>query len=450
MVEVEPERIESELESALPGIEVEATVKDEILTITTELAEDSPLTLKPGKEMPGVRGGVDYAEDLKEELKEHYFENFTEESLEEAGAEMPKKKTEQKPKGVVTVLKNVAEDVKASKITKASAEARATDVVLDWINEEFPGEFEEAGVDVDWHAREYRLSARVSPSAKPNYVDYSFAHSAPMEEPGELLNGFRELRKLLRKDLTEHPEITERMDYLRKARKARLEAGELDIERLLFPAEEMRTINSVSPEEVTSIFVMHGMVSKRLWAAQHVMNCKEGMSAVCAMVEDMVAAGPGGMVNPAKWEALNEAWEEYQEGTFDAVSFVEEQVEFVSKEEEERKKLLEAWPTIPAGWEPVSEMEIKRSDPDARIEIKSTDNRFETRATVAGEEYEVREAVTEGGARTDARILAEEINEKGYGFSSSSASESEEREERSESKSVKESSELKERMRKRI
>ena len=238
------------------------------------------------------------------------------------------------------------------------------------------------------------------------------------------------------------------MDYLRKARKPKLEAGELDIERLLFPAEEMRTINSVSPEEITSIFVMQGMVSKRLWAAQHVMNCEEGMSAVCAMVEDMVAVGPGGRVNPAKWEVLNEAWEKHQEGTFDAVSFVEEQVEFVSREEEERKELLKAWPEIPAGWEPVSETEIERSEPDARIEIESTDGKFRTRATVAGEEYETREATTSGGAKTDARMLAEEINEKGYGLVSSSPSSESEKEE--EERSVKSDEEMREKIKERM
>jgi len=428
MPEITQEEIESQLEDELPSIEVDATIEKEALDITTSKVHP-PLELKPGKSPPAVTGSVDEAEELKDQFEDLYFDNFKWESIPE---EVRPSKAALKRENLVETLSSVAEKVRRSKTTKREARSEATKAFRAWIEEEYPREFEDATVGIEWQAREFRLSVRVVSTAQPDYVDYSFAQSGPMEKPGELIKGFQNLRKLLRKDLTDHPEITERMDYLRKARRARLEAGELDIEKLLFPAEEMRTINSISTEELTSITVMQGMVSKRLWAAQHVLNCEEGMSGVCSMVEDMVAAGPGGRINPSKWEALNEAWEAHKDGTFDAVSFVEEQVEFVSKEEEERKELLEAWPTIPAGWEPVSETEIERSDPDARIEIEPTDGRFRTRATIEGVEYEVREAVTQGGARTDARLLAEEINEKGYGLvSSSPTSESKEEGEQS-------------------
>lgn len=447
---VDTSKIKEELENELPGIEFRVIGDGGQVTIAPKIPEDSPLERKKGKVMGAVtvekKGNIEKA---KEKIRDKYFETFTEESIKAAGGEVAEEVEKEEEGGkeveeVETVLKDVAEDVEANKTTKANAESKATDAVLDWINEEFPGEFEKAGVDVDWQAKKYRLSARVAPSAKPEYVDYSFAHSAPIKDPGKLLTGFQELRKLLRKDLTKHPEITERLDYLRHARRSKLEAGELNIEKLLFPANEMRTVNSVSPEEVTSIFVMQGMVSDRLWAAQHVMNCEEGLSSVCAMVEDMVLAGPGEQINPSKWEALNEAWEKHEEGTFDAVSFVEKQVEFVSKEEKERKKILEAWPTIPPGWEPVSETEIERTDPDAKIEIKSVNDRYRVKATVAGEQYETREAITSGGARTDAKMLAEEINEKGYDLVSSSSKSEEKEPESSEQPSSEEKEEKEE------
>ena len=75
----------------------------------------------------------------------------------------------------------------------------------------------------------------------------------------------------------------------------------------------------------------------------------------------------------------------------------------------------------------MSETEIERTDPDAKIEIKSVNDKYRVKATVAGEQYETREAITSGGARTDAKMLAEEINEKGYNLVSSS-SKSEEKE----------------------
>ena len=74
-------------------------------------------------------------------------------------------------------------------------------------------------------------------------------------------------------------------------------------------------------------------------------------------------------------------------------------------------------------WNPVSKTAIERDHPSARIEITRTDSKYKITATVEGETYKTRTAVTKGGARTEAKLLAEEINEKGESIVESSESE---------------------------
>jgi len=90
MPEVTEEEIESQLEEALPSIEVDATIEKEALDITTSKVYP-PLELKPGKSPPAVTGSVDEAEELKDEFEDIYLDAFTKESLEEAGVKVPSK-----------------------------------------------------------------------------------------------------------------------------------------------------------------------------------------------------------------------------------------------------------------------------------------------------------------------------------------------------------------------
>jgi len=82
MPEITEEEIESQLEEALPSIEVDATIEKEALDITTSKVRP-PLELKPGRSPPAVTGSVDEAEELKDEFVDLYFDNFKWESIPE-------------------------------------------------------------------------------------------------------------------------------------------------------------------------------------------------------------------------------------------------------------------------------------------------------------------------------------------------------------------------------
>jgi len=82
MPEITEEEIESQLEEALPSIEVDATIEKEALDITTSKVYP-PLELKPGRSPPAVTGSVDEAEELKDEFVDLYFDNFKWESIPE-------------------------------------------------------------------------------------------------------------------------------------------------------------------------------------------------------------------------------------------------------------------------------------------------------------------------------------------------------------------------------
>jgi len=82
MPEITEEEIESQLEEALPSVEVDATIEKEALDITTSKVHP-PLELKPGKSPPAVTGSVDEAEELKDEFVDLYFDNFKWESIPE-------------------------------------------------------------------------------------------------------------------------------------------------------------------------------------------------------------------------------------------------------------------------------------------------------------------------------------------------------------------------------